>query len=460
MNTGHITNDIGRVIPLHKGEYSATTPYELNDCVSFQGSTYWHYKPEETIGVLPTDETVWRLMTNATDVEPYVERALQAAEDAEKARDATKAIEGTKAPTRHTVGSIGQRYIDTVTGKTYICVEIRKAEMPGYGTIYGWMPLFVPNDEYDDFGNLYIPIGQSVIAGGEHCYIATDGGHHGAEYLYGITTVLAGLADKDGNITSNIHYSISADANTLPLRDSNGNIKVGTPVEDEDAVPKSYADGKVDDSTTDTEHAWSGNKVNNALNGLAQGMSGMGEGLTQAINEKLDKITTASSNSKVYGIEKDGSQTSFIVATGTTIGGIPMWDGNGALKTNAPVNNTDCANKKYVDAIKPILGGASDPDTATDAKFLGRLYINEASGDLFYAAQNIASGSYDWRHIASPEAIRQTSAPTGATIGYVGQLCLVGSSDFSPFDVYICVCSNPAYNQYLWHKMCTTEAPS
>lgn len=90
MNTGHITNDIGRVIPLHKGEYSATTPYELNDCVSFQGSTYWHYKPEKTVGVLPTDETVWRLMTNATDVEPYVERALQAAENAEEARDAAQ----------------------------------------------------------------------------------------------------------------------------------------------------------------------------------------------------------------------------------------------------------------------------------------------------------------------------------------------------------------------------------
>lgn len=205
-------------------------------------------------------------------------------------------------------------------------------------------------------------------------------------------------------------------ASALVQRDLSGNIKAGTPVEDEDATPKSYVDGK------------------------------------------LDKITTASTYSKVYGIEKDGSQTSFIVATGTTIGGIPMWDGNGTLKTNAPVNNVDCANKKYVDAIKPILGGASDPDTATDAGFLGRLYVNEASGELFYAAQNVDSGSYDWRHIASPEAIRQTSAPTGTTAGYVGQLCLVGSSDFSPYEVYICVHSEN--NQSVWHKMCTTEVPT
>lgn len=87
---GHITNDIGRVIPLHKGEYSATASYELNDCVSFHGSTYWHYKPEATVGILPTDETVWRLMVDGGDVERYVERALQAAEYAEGARDAAQ----------------------------------------------------------------------------------------------------------------------------------------------------------------------------------------------------------------------------------------------------------------------------------------------------------------------------------------------------------------------------------
>lgn len=327
-------------------------------------------------------------------------------------------------PTAHLPTEQGQMYMEERTNKVYIAVE-------------------------DDGGTPVwkeVPFSESID--GKLDKITTTDGYNRA---YGVSF--------EGNQMS-FRVANSALASALVQRDSNGNIKAGTPVEDTDAVPKSYADGKVDDSTTDTEHAWSGSKVNNALNGLAQGMSGMGNGLTQAINGKLDKITTASSNSKVYGIEKDGSQTSFIVATGTTIGGIPMWDGNGALKTNAPVNNTDCANKKYVDAIKPILGGASDPDTATDAGFLGRLYVNEASGKLFYAAQNVSSGSYEWRDICSPKAIKQTSAPTGSTVGYVGQLCLVGSSEFSPFDVYICVYSNPADNQYLWHKMCTTEAPS
>ena len=136
-----------------------------------------------------------------------------------------------------------------------------------------------------------------------------------------------------------------------------------------------------------------------------------------------------------------------------------MWDGKGTLKTNAPVNNADCANKKYVDAIKPIEGGTADPDETIDAKFLGRLYVNEATGEMFYAAQSISTGSYEWRSIY-PKADKLASAPTSATVGYVGQLCLVGTSEFSPYDVYICVMSNPESNAYVWHKMCTTEAPT
>ena len=159
----------------------------------------------------------------------------------------------------------------------------------------------------------------------------------------------------------------------------------------------------VDDSTTDAGHAWSGGRVNNALNGMSQTIQAMGTGLTQAINAKADK----------------GS----------------------------------------VDAIKPIVGGTLDPDNTTDAKFLGRLYINEVTGEMFYAARNISTGSYEWRSIV-PKVTKQSANPnTEGTVGYLGQLCLVGSSDFSPYDVYICVMSDHTNNMYLWHKMCTTEAP-
>lgn len=331
-----------------------------------------------------------------------IEDSKEAVSTAKAVYEETKALEGTKAPTRHTVGSLGQRYRDTITGKTYLCVEIREAVMPGFGTIYGWMPLFVPNNKYDDFRTLYLPIGQSVIVGGEHHYVAGRESND-SEYFYVITAVLANLTDKNGNPTSNIHYSISADADTLPLRDSNGNIKVGAPVEDGDATPKSYVDGKVDDSTTDTEHAWSGSKVNNALNGLAQGMSGMGDGLTQAINGKLDKVSTTSSSNRLYGVSPSGEQKvftgSYIPASGT----VPLYSGAGNLRVNSPSENTHCVNKQYVDALKQ----STNPNTAN-------------------------------------------------TAGHIGQLCLVGSTDFDPYDVYICV--HDSDGMYVWHKMCTTEA--
>lgn len=53
---------------------------------------------------------------------------------------------------------------------------------------------------------------------------------------------------------------------------------------------------------------------------------------------------------------------------------------------------------------------------------------------------------------------KSTTAP-GNAAGHVGSLYLVGSSDFSPFDVYICVHADDENDQYVWHKMCTTVAP-
>lgn len=175
------------------------------------------------------------------------------------------------------------------------------------------------------------------------------------------------------------------------------------------------------------------------------------------VDTKLDKVASTSTSNRLYGISPSGEQKVFTGSYTPASGSFPMYSGAGNLRTSSPSENTHCANKQYVDAIKPIEGGTVDPDETIDAKFLGRLYMNEATGEMFYAAQNIPTGSYEWRSIIS-KAKKQSTVPTGA--GYVGQLCLVGSSDFNPYDVYICVMSNPADNQYLWHKMCTTEAPA
>lgn len=55
------TFDLGRVTPLYKGDYSASTSYELNDVVLYNGNLYWHVQATATVGILPTDTTVWKL---------------------------------------------------------------------------------------------------------------------------------------------------------------------------------------------------------------------------------------------------------------------------------------------------------------------------------------------------------------------------------------------------------------
>lgn len=317
----------------------------------------------------------------------------------------TKVLEGTTAPTRLTVGALGQKYLDTTTGRMYLCVEkYTSVAMQLPPALYGWQPLFIPDYQKDNITDWYLPVGHLLYEGadGELCRVGSRRSE-GTSYLYGIEmnfiqnsnapdpggyfekdTIGGQLqelgagkvtrstgklkvyaTDKDGNTISSISYSIAADANTFPLRDSKGNIKVGTPVEGEDAVPKSYADGK------------------------------------------LDKITTTDGYNRAYGVSYEGNQMSFRVANSALASTLAQRDSKGNIKVGTPVNDGDATPKSYVDALKQ----STNPNTAN-------------------------------------------------TAGHIGQLCLVGSSDVNSYDVYICVMSNPENNTYVWHKMCTTEAPA
>lgn len=62
---------IGKVCPVHRGEYRADETYRINDIVTYQKSTYWHKEEQPTSGVLPTDETVWQVLV------PYQEMTRQ-----------------------------------------------------------------------------------------------------------------------------------------------------------------------------------------------------------------------------------------------------------------------------------------------------------------------------------------------------------------------------------------------
>ena len=85
--------NLGRVVPLHKGDYKSDMTYELNDVVSYNHSLYWHYTDDKTVGVVPTDETVWKVVLDISDAEQYIQRAENAASDAESSKSAAKKAE-------------------------------------------------------------------------------------------------------------------------------------------------------------------------------------------------------------------------------------------------------------------------------------------------------------------------------------------------------------------------------
>lgn len=262
--------------------------------------------------------------------------------------DTVKVLEGIEAPTVLTVGEIGQKYKDTTTGKVYLCVEIKKYTDPVERILYSWMPLFVPDDDEDSIKNLYLPIGQLMwirmgsAAGKELCKVAS----------------------RDRSSIGTFDYTIE----TQFIANS--------------TMPDS---GNYFEKTT------------------------LGEQLQELGAKKVNRTTGVK---KVYITDTDGETTTTLsYDEEPTAHTFPLRDENGNIKVGLPANDNDAV---------PLM------------------LLND-----------------------SLNATKLTTNPNTAEMaGHVGSLCLVGSSDFSPFDVYICVHADDEQNQYVWHKMCTTEAPS
>lgn len=260
----------------------------------------------------------------------------------------TKVLEGTAAPTRLTVGALGQKYLDTNTGKMYLCVEIKKYTDPVERILYSWMPLFVPDDDEDSIKNLYLPIGQLMWS--------RMGSAAGKE--------LRKVASRDRSFIGTFDYTIEAQFIANSTMPDSGNYF---------------------EKTT------------------------LGEQLQELGAKKVNKTTGVK---KVYITDADGETTTTLsYDEEPTAHTFPLRDENGNIKIGLPANDNDAV---------PLM------------------LLND-----------------------SLNATKQTTNPnTAGTAGYVGSLCLVGSSDFSPYDVYICVYADAENAQYLWHKLCTTEAPS
>jgi molecular chaperone DnaK (HSP70) len=96
------TFDLGRIAPLYKGDYNASTSYELNDVVHYNGNLYWHIQVKATIGVLPTDTNVWKTAFDGngirTEIIEYAQTAsAKASEAAESVTDAQAEVTKAKA---------------------------------------------------------------------------------------------------------------------------------------------------------------------------------------------------------------------------------------------------------------------------------------------------------------------------------------------------------------------------
>jgi len=60
-----ITQDLGKVAYLSKGTYNASTQYEKNDVVTYEGSSY--VSLQATKGNVPTNATYWQLIASKGD---------------------------------------------------------------------------------------------------------------------------------------------------------------------------------------------------------------------------------------------------------------------------------------------------------------------------------------------------------------------------------------------------------
>lgn len=87
----------GKVIPLLRGEYDPERRYAINDIVSFNGSFYWHYKKEETVGIEPTNEETWKVVFDVRDAEKFIAQAEVSADAAAKsALEAKNSVDNAK----------------------------------------------------------------------------------------------------------------------------------------------------------------------------------------------------------------------------------------------------------------------------------------------------------------------------------------------------------------------------
>lgn len=120
------TQRLGRIVPLHRGEYDDRRRYELNDIVSYHGSTYWHHRHESTQGVPPDDIRVWFIVTDMRAAEHLIKKAEKAAHEADRSADTATRMANSAAASAQEAERTSER-IDTEVAKAERAAEDAQA---------------------------------------------------------------------------------------------------------------------------------------------------------------------------------------------------------------------------------------------------------------------------------------------------------------------------------------------
>lgn len=140
-----------------------------------------------------------------------------------------------------------------------------------------------------------------------------------------------------------IIYAGYPSGNTIPLRLADGRLQAMAPTEDLDCVNKKHVD-----------------------------------------DNYVRKVTTAN---RVYTTDKDGLADTAALAYSPVAYGLSAYDEGGRITTNEPVDNLDCANKKYVDDTIATSSAAVDGTSIvkdTDGKIqLNQEYIDYLDNQLY-----------------------------------------------------------------------------
>lgn len=132
--------NLGRVVPLHRGDYDAAQTYEMNDIVNYQGAGYWHRGKTATTGVAPTDGTVWVKIINGVPGPTGTPATLVSNDVAYQAGDS-----GTVVPTGEWSGDVPNvaqgKYLWVRTtvnfnsGGPVVCYGVSRMGVDGSGSV-------------------------------------------------------------------------------------------------------------------------------------------------------------------------------------------------------------------------------------------------------------------------------------------------------------------------------------